>query len=178
MLFLCLMSTLCMTPENKLSASELGPAQSLFSNEMLCFLGHFTHICPWSTSEDVSSPELHSVIQHALIRKCKFETHISWFTGVQSIMSGMWNKILEGSKQRKETLHYNREHLLLMHIFGQGGIFEILPLQNLFWTSDTKLNLREKFHQGLPLKPRNVKAVCVTVDIHILQQLSCCCMYL
>lgn len=101
---------------------------------MFCFLGHFINFCPCSTSEYVSSPEF----QHALIKICKFETHISWFTGVQSIISSMWNKILEGSKQRKETLNFNQEHLLLMHIFGKEGIFEILLLQNLFWTSDKK----------------------------------------
>lgn len=30
-----------------------------------------------------------------------------------------------------------------MHLFEQGGIFEILPLQNFIWNSDTKLNLRD-----------------------------------
>lgn len=52
MLFLCLMSTLCITPENELSASELGPVQYVSSNEMLLLGGHFINFCPWSTSED------------------------------------------------------------------------------------------------------------------------------
>lgn len=128
----CLMSTLCITPKNELNATELDPVHSLSSNEVLWVLGHFIDFCPQSTSEDVTSPEHHSVIQCALIKKCKFEIHISWFTGVKSIMSGVGNKILERSKQRKETLHFNQEPLLLMHIIVQEGIFEILLLQNLF----------------------------------------------
>lgn len=163
------MSTLCITPENELSASELGSVQYLSSNEMLFLGGHFINFCPCSTSEDVSSlwssPE--SVIQDAIIKKGKFETHISWFTGVQSIMSSIRNKILEGSKQRKEF--QSRTHVIDVHLWTGRNIWNSSPAKP-SWTSDKKLNLRDKFHQVLPLKPRNVKALCVTVDIHILQQ--------